>query len=63
MILNTTPRERPGFALAFLARAGLSEIVVRRGGQLVERRYFTPVPDQEACTALCGCRACVEARR
>ncbi|GGS06701.1 hypothetical protein [Deinococcus sedimenti] len=62
MTLKTIPRERPGFALAFLARAGLSEIVVRRAGVLVERRYFTPVPEQ-TCTAFCGCPQCIEARR
>ena len=39
MTLTRLPA-RPAFALAFLARAGLGEIVVRRQGQLIERRYF-----------------------
>lgn len=64
MTLNTTPVERPAFALAFLARCGLGEIVVRRGGRFVERRYFQlPAQHSAPCDARCTCRHCVEARR
>lgn len=64
MTLNTTPVERPAFALAYLARCGLGEIVVRRAGYLVERRYFqVPAEPSATCDALCPCRDCVEARR
>ena len=38
--------DRPGFTVAFLARAGLGEIVVRRAGKFVSRRYF-PDPQPE----------------
>ncbi|ALW89645.1 hypothetical protein [Deinococcus actinosclerus] len=67
MKLSTTPKARPAHALAFLARAGLGEIVVRRAGHLIERRYY-PLPTCTECrthvdpgTTLCW--LCIEARR
>lgn len=38
--LQFEQKERPAYAIAFLQRAGLGEIYVRRAGHFVERRYF-----------------------
>lgn len=39
--IRLTPRpQRPAFTLAYLARCDMGEIVAKRGGRVIERRYF-----------------------